>query len=66
MTDNICVSYSAISLELKRNIGQLGFGHKQVQDKAIKRREAANKRTEMPPALVALVESKNRLGWSPE
>ncbi|MFS1524428.1 IS30 family transposase [Microbulbifer sp. 2304DJ12-6] len=62
----IDVSQSTISRELARNTGGRGYRHKQAQQKAEQRRKDAVKPTKMIPAMIALIESKLRLEWSPE
>jgi IS30 family transposase len=62
----IGVSQPTISRELARNSGQRGYRHKQAQEKAAQRRQAARRPTKMLPPLVTLIESKLGLEWSPE
>lgn len=66
MADLIGVSQPTISRELARNSGQRGYRHKQAQEKAAQRRQAARGPTKMLPPLVTFIESKLRLEWSPE
>lgn len=60
------VSASTISRELKRNTGQRGYRPKQAHIKALTRRQEAGKAVKMTAAVVALIETKIRLDWSPE
>jgi len=59
-------SQSTISRELSRNTGKRGYRHKQAQDKVMERKKAACKATKMSIELIALIESKLRIEWSPE
>lgn len=61
------VSPSTVCRELKRNIGQKGYRHKQAQEKAELRRYYANHRArKMTPAVIMLIKEKLRIKWSPE
>ena len=60
------VSASTISRELKGNTGQRGYRPKQAHIKALTRRKRASKVIKMTVAVVALIETKIRLDWSPE
>lgn len=62
----IGVSQSTISRELARNTGERGYRHKQAQGKAAQRRKEAVKPTRMIPAMIATIESRLRMEWSPE
>lgn len=62
----IGVSQSTISRELTRNTGERGYRHKQAQGKAAQRRKEAVKPTRMIPAMIATIESRLRMEWSPE
>ncbi|MCK5189201.1 MAG: IS30 family transposase, partial [Methylococcales bacterium] len=62
----IGVSASTISRELCRNTGQRGYRPKQAHNKAYKRRYRAGKAIKMTTEVVALIETKIRLDWSPE
>lgn len=66
IADAIGVSQSTISRELARNTGERGYRHKQAQEKATQRRKEAVKPTKMTPAMIATIESKLRIEWSPE
>ena len=60
------VDRSTISRELKRNNGKRGYRYKQANEKAQHRRNMTNQqRKKMTPAMVALIEGKVRLQWSP-
>jgi transposase, IS30 family len=60
------VNQSTISRELNRNRGKRGYRCQQAQRMAEDRRKAAVKPTKMTPELIALVEAKLRIKWSPE
>ena len=60
------VSQSTVSRELSRNAGSRGYRHKQAHGKAVLRREAAVKPTRMTPEMIASIELKLRMDWSPE
>lgn len=62
----IGVSQSTVSRELSRNKGDRGYRHKQAQEKTAQRRREAVKPTKMTPALIAEIELKLRIEWSPE
>lgn len=64
--DAVCVSQSTVSRELARNTGARGYRHKQAQEKSEKRRKAACKATKMTTVMIAMIESKLRMEWSPE
>jgi len=60
------VSQSTISRELSRNTGKRGYRIKQAQSFTDTRRLLARKAIKMTSNLVALIESKIHLKWSPE
>lgn len=60
------VSPSTISRELERNTGQRGYRPKQAHIKAEGQRQAASKTIKMTFDVVALIETKIQLDWSPE
>jgi IS30 family transposase len=62
----IDTSQSTVSRELARNAGQKGYRYKQAQAKSDQRRAEAVKPTKMTAKMIAFVESKLRLEWSPE
>lgn len=62
----IGVNQSTISRELNRNKGDRGYRFQQAHQKALERRKNASHPTKMIPEMVALVESKLRMQWSPE
>ena len=66
IADTIGVSQSTVSRELSRNSGERGYRHKQAQETSDDRRMLAAKATKMTPKMIALVESKLQLKWSPE
>lgn len=66
VAEAIGVSQSTISRELARNTGMRGYRYKQAQGMASQRRKEAVKPTRMVPAMIAGIESKLRLEWSPE
>jgi len=60
------VSQSTISRELSRNTGKRGYRIKQAQSFADKRRLRAAKALKMTSELIALIDSKVCIEWSPE
>jgi transposase, IS30 family len=60
------VSASTICRELQRNTGKRGYRPKQAQGKAETRRKLAVKPLKMTLAVIALIEAKLSLNWSPE
>jgi IS30 family transposase len=60
------VSQSTISREFSRNTGKRGYRFKQAQASTDSRRLAACKAIKMTTALIALIESKLTVKWSPE
>ncbi len=60
------VSQSALSRELARNTGERGYRHKQAQERSTRRRRAACEPSKMIPSMIAIIESKLRIEWSPE
>lgn len=66
IADIIEVSQSTVSRELSRNTGDRGYRHKQAHRKAVLRREAAVKPTRMTSEMIASIELKLRIEWSPE
>jgi transposase, IS30 family len=66
IAEAIGVSQSSVSRELSRNTGQKGYRHKQAQEKARQRRSEAARPTKMTPGMLAVIESKLRIEWSPE
>lgn len=60
------VSESTVCRELKRNRGKKGYRPKQAQIKANRRRKGAAKAIKMTGGVVAVIEEKIRLDWSPE
>lgn len=66
IANSIEVSQSTINRELIRNSGARGYRYKQAQERASRRRYKASKVTKMTPNIIALIESKLRLEWSPE
>jgi IS30 family transposase len=66
IADIIEVSQSTVSRELARNTGDRGYRHKQAHRKAVLRREAAVKPTRLTSEMIASIELKLRIEWSPE
>ena len=60
------VNRSTIYRELKRNHGKRGYRYKQAQDKALKRRNSKIQKRKMSSAMIAIIEEKLNLQWSPE
>ena len=60
------VHCSTISRELTRNTGKRGYRHKQADEKAQQRRDmACQEKKKMIPSMIAIIEGKLRLQWSP-
>jgi IS30 family transposase len=66
MAKQLNISQSTISRELSRNTGKRGYRIKQAQARSDKRRLAACKAIKMTADLIALIDSKINLEWSPE
>jgi transposase, IS30 family len=62
----ICISEATISRELKRNRGKKGYRPKQANQIALARRRGAKKAIKMTSRVIALIEEKLKLEWSPE
>jgi IS30 family transposase len=62
----IGVDQSTVSRELARNTGARGYRHKQAQEKSDRRRAEAVQPSKMTPEIIAVIESKLCLDWSPE
>lgn len=57
---------SSVYRELRRNKGRRGYRHKQADEKAQQRRDATcQAKKKLTPAMVAIIEEKLRLQWSP-
>ena len=66
IANEIRVSQSTISRELRRNTGKRGYRYKQAQGKSDVRRLQAAKAVKMTPVMIGVIESKLRENWSPE
>jgi IS30 family transposase len=66
IADIIGSTQPTVSRELARNTGARGYRHKQAQAMSEKRRAEAVKASKMTPELIAVIESKLRVEWSPE
>lgn len=67
IAEMIGVSPSSVCRELKRNTGQRGYRFKQADDMSRKRRSTISKiPKKMNSELIALIEEKLDLDWSPE
>jgi IS30 family transposase len=67
IANDIGVSKSTISRELKRNTGQRGYRPKQAQSKATERRKLASKAIKMTGDMIDLIDEKlSEQQWSPE
>ncbi len=62
----MCISGSTVCRELQRNRGKKGYFPKQAQIKKDKRRAQAAKALKMTAEVIAEIEEKIRLDWSPE
>jgi transposase, IS30 family len=61
------VHRSTLYRELSRNKGQKGYRYQQAHGKALERKKVlASNKLKMKPELIALIENKLRLQWSPE
>lgn len=61
------VHRSTVYRELSRNKGQKGYRYQQAHEKALERKKAvATNRLTMTPELIAVIEAKLRMQWSPE
>ena len=60
------VSQSTISRELSRNTGKRGYRIKQAQSFTNRRRLLSRKAIKMTSNLIALIDSKIQIKWSPE
>jgi IS30 family transposase len=57
---------SSVCRELRRNKGRQGYRHKQANENAQRRRiKACRAKKKMTPEMVAIIEEKLRLQWSP-
>jgi IS30 family transposase len=64
--DKLGFDRSTINREINRNSGKKGYRPKQAQRRADKRQEYRNQPHKMLPGLIASIEEKLRLKWSPE
>lgn len=62
----IGTSQSTVSRELARNTGERGYRHRQAQDRTNRRRAEASRASKMTLNMIAVIESKLRVEWSPE
>ncbi len=62
----IGTSQPTVSRELARNTGARGYRHRQAQDRTNQRRAEAVRPSKMTPSMIAAIESKLRVEWSPE
>jgi len=66
IAESVGVNQSTVSRELKRNTGARGYRHKQAQEWVQNRRQSACRATKMTLEMIATIESKLRIEWSPE
>ncbi len=66
MAQQLKISQSTISRELSRNTGKRGYRIKQAQSLAEARRLGASKSIKMTNNLIALINSKIQIEWSPD
>ncbi len=60
------VHRSSVCREIKRNTGKRGYRYKQADENSQRRRhQTCQKNKKMTPSIVALIEEKLRLQWSP-
>ncbi|MDP0561323.1 MAG: helix-turn-helix domain-containing protein [Candidatus Endonucleobacter sp. (ex Gigantidas childressi)] len=62
----IGTSQSTVSRELARNTGERGYRHRQAQGRTDRRRTESARASRMTPKMIAVIESKLRVEWSPE
>ncbi len=69
-TENIAVTLgvhrSTLYRELRRNKGRKGYRYQQAHEKASERKKSIANKLKMTPKLIAVIEGKLRLQWSPE
>ncbi len=66
ISQQLKVIQSTISRELSRNTGKRGYRIKHAQSFAQERRLLARKAIKMTSSLIALIDSKIQMQWSPE
>ena len=66
IADVVGVSQPTISRELRRNLGQRGYRHKQAQQMADQRRSSVQRSSKMTEPMIALITEKLQQKWSPE
>jgi len=66
IAQQLSINQSTISRELSRNAGKRGYRIKQAQALSDKRRLSACKAMKMTSNLIALIDSKIQVEWSPE
>ena len=57
---------STIHREIQRNHGKRGYRYKQAQEKALERRRSSPQKRKMRASMIAIIEEKLNLQWSPE
>lgn len=60
------VHRSTLYRELSRNKGQKGYRYQQAHEKALEKKRLSSTRLKMTAELIAIIEEKLRLQWSPE
>jgi IS30 family transposase len=66
IAETIGTTQPTVSRELARNAGARGYRHKQAQERTEQRRAEASEPTKMTLDMIAVIESKLRVEWSPE
>ena len=66
IAETIGTTQPTVSRELARNTGGRGYRYKQAQERAERRRAEASRSTKMTSDMIAVIESKLRIEWSPE
>ena len=66
IAEEIGVHKSTVSREIQRNSGQKGYRPKQAHEMATQRQAEASKKIKMTPELIAKIEEKIKMDWSPE
>jgi len=66
VSNELEVDRSTIYRELKRNRGKRGYRYQQAQEKALKRRGSKTQKRKMSRAMIAIIEEKLSVQWSPE
>lgn len=66
IADAVGIHKSSVSREIRRNTGERGYRPKQAQEKALFRREHAQKHIKLTDSLKQVIVAKINLDWSPD